>query len=89
VGHWWLTSIIQATQEADIRRIVVRSQPGQIVLQRAYLKKTLHKNMVGGVAQGEGPELNPTTPKKKKKKKCGMKGEDTGDLGAELAEDLV
>jgi hypothetical protein len=29
-GHWWLTSVILATQEAEIRRITVRSQPGQI-----------------------------------------------------------
>jgi hypothetical protein len=28
----WLTPVIPATQEAEIRRIVVRSQPGQIVL---------------------------------------------------------
>jgi hypothetical protein len=32
-GHWWLTSIIPATQEAEIRRIVVQGQPGQIVLE--------------------------------------------------------
>jgi hypothetical protein len=30
-GHWWLTSIILASQEAAIRRIAVPSQPGQIV----------------------------------------------------------
>jgi hypothetical protein len=27
----WLSPVIQATQEAEIRRIVVQSQPGQIV----------------------------------------------------------
>jgi hypothetical protein len=32
VGCWWFTPIILATQEAEIRKIVVRSQPGQIVL---------------------------------------------------------
>jgi hypothetical protein len=31
VTHWWLTPIILATQETEIRRIVVRSQPGQII----------------------------------------------------------
>jgi hypothetical protein len=30
-GHRWLTPVILATQEAEIRRIVVYSQPGQIV----------------------------------------------------------
>jgi hypothetical protein len=34
--------IILATPEAEIRRIVVQSQPGQIV-PRPYLEKTLHK----------------------------------------------
>jgi hypothetical protein len=29
-GHQWLMHIILATQEAEIRRIEVRSQPGQI-----------------------------------------------------------
>jgi hypothetical protein len=30
-GCQWLTSVILATQEAEIRRIMVRSQPGKIV----------------------------------------------------------
>jgi hypothetical protein len=30
-GHCWLTPVILATQEAEIRRITVRSQPRQIV----------------------------------------------------------
>jgi hypothetical protein len=31
-GPWWLTSVILATQEAEIRKIAVQSQPEQIVL---------------------------------------------------------
>jgi hypothetical protein len=35
-------SVILATQEAEIRRIAVRSQSRQIAV-RPYLEKTLHK----------------------------------------------
>jgi hypothetical protein len=41
-GHQWLMLIISATQQAKIRRIVVQSQLGQIVL-RPYLKKPFTK----------------------------------------------
>jgi hypothetical protein len=37
--HWWLTPVILATKEAQIRRIIIRSQPRQIVrgaLSRKY-----------------------------------------------------
>jgi hypothetical protein len=30
--HWWLTPIILAIHEAEIRRISVQSQPGPITL---------------------------------------------------------
>jgi hypothetical protein len=50
--------IILATQEAEIRKIRVPSQPGQIV-PKTLSQKALHKNRAGGVAQGEGPEFNP------------------------------
>jgi hypothetical protein len=29
----WLTAVILATQEAEIRRILIQSQPGEIVLE--------------------------------------------------------
>jgi hypothetical protein len=41
-GHQWLTPIILATQEAEIRRITVQSQPGQIVL-KTLSQKNLYK----------------------------------------------
>jgi hypothetical protein len=57
-GCWWLTPVIPAIQEAEIRRIAVPRQQGQIVLQ-TLSRKTLHKNRDGGVAQGVGPEFKP------------------------------
>jgi hypothetical protein len=44
-GHRWLTPVILAAQEADIRRIIVQSQPGQIVCETLSQKKTLHKKI--------------------------------------------
>jgi hypothetical protein len=41
-------AVILATQEAEIRRIAVQSQPRQIVLQEHISKKNLHqKGLVG------------------------------------------
>jgi hypothetical protein len=50
VGHRVAQTVILATQEVEIRRIEVRSQPGQIVCKNLS-QKTLHKNRAGGVAQ--------------------------------------
>jgi hypothetical protein len=50
--------LILATQEVEIGKIVVPSQPGQIVL-KTLSQKTHHKKRVGGVAQVEGPEFKP------------------------------
>jgi hypothetical protein len=65
-GHWWLTPVILTTQEAEIRRIVVQSQPRQIVLETLSQKNPLQKR-TGGVAQGAGPEFKPQCCKKFKK----------------------
>jgi hypothetical protein len=42
-GHYWLTPVFLANQEAEIRRIAVQSQPGQIVHETLSGKKTFTK----------------------------------------------
>jgi hypothetical protein len=42
-GHQWLTPVILATQEAEIKRITVQSQLGEIAHKRPYLKTPLTK----------------------------------------------
>jgi hypothetical protein len=44
----WLMPLILTIQEAEIWRITVQSQPGQIVCKTLSLK-TIHKNRAGGV----------------------------------------
>jgi hypothetical protein len=40
-GCQWLTPVILATQEAEIRRIEVRSQQGQIICETPISKKPI------------------------------------------------
>jgi hypothetical protein len=53
-----LTPVILATQEAEIRQIVVQSQPREIVL-KTLSQKNPSQTRAGGVAQGVGPEFKP------------------------------
>jgi hypothetical protein len=61
--------VILGTQEAEIRRIEVRSQPGQIVLETLSQKKNPSQKRTGGVTQGIGPEFKVQYRKKKSKTK--------------------
>jgi hypothetical protein len=57
----WFTPVILATQEAEIRRIMVQKQ-----LVRPSLEKTHHIKRAGGVAQGEALSSSPSTEGKNK-----------------------
>jgi DNA repair photolyase len=71
-GCRWLTPVILATKEAEIRRIMLKLAQASSS-ERPYLKKHFtkkkkkKKKRAGGVAQGEGPEFKPQYCKKKKK----------------------
>jgi hypothetical protein len=55
-GHSWLTFVILTIQEAEIRRIVVWSHPGQIV-QETLSQQNPSQKRAGVVAQSVGPEF--------------------------------
>jgi hypothetical protein len=58
--------VILATQEAESSRIMVWSQPRQIVLKTLSWKKPITQKSAGGVAQDVSPEFKPQYHKKKK-----------------------
>jgi hypothetical protein len=62
----WLTPEILATQEAEIRRIVVWSEPGQNSSARPYLKKPFTKIELVEWLKVKPLSSNPNTEKKKK-----------------------
>jgi hypothetical protein len=75
-GCQWLTPVILAIQEPEIRRIEVQSQPWQIVLETLSWKKKFTKKRAGGVAQGKGSNLKPqytAAPPPHRKKGCSEK----------------
>jgi hypothetical protein len=59
-----ILAVILATQEAEIRKIAVRSQPGHIV-HGTLSQKNPSQKRAGGVAQGVGLEFKPQYQKKK------------------------
>jgi hypothetical protein len=66
--------VILATQEAEIRRIAIQSQPGQIVLQDPISKKPFtKKKRAGRVAQGVGLKFKCQFCKNKQKPTCCLK----------------
>jgi hypothetical protein len=60
----WLTSVILAPQEAEIRRILVWNQAGQRVF-RTLSQKNPSQKRSGGVAQGISYKFKPSTKKNK------------------------
>jgi hypothetical protein len=56
--HQWFTPVILATQETEIWRIMVQSQPRKIVHETLSQKIPITKR-AGGVAQGVGSEFKP------------------------------
>jgi hypothetical protein len=65
--HWWLTPIILATHEAEIRRITVSLESARANSSQYLISKKTSQKRAGGVAQGVALSSNPSTGKKKKK----------------------
>jgi hypothetical protein len=65
-SHQRLTPVILATQEAEIRRLMVWGQPAQVV-RESYLEKTCYKKKKGRGSRCRPWVQKSTTAKKKKK----------------------
>jgi hypothetical protein len=61
--HWGLTSVILATQEADIRRIMVQSQSRQIVCKTLPQKIPITKKWLVEWLKLKALSSNPSTTK--------------------------
>jgi hypothetical protein len=68
---WWLTPVIPAAQEAEIRRIAVLSQPRQIVVESLSQKNPSQKRGLVEWLKVKALSSNPDTEKQKTKKKIG------------------
>jgi hypothetical protein len=57
--HQWLTPVILATQEAEVRRITVLSQPGQIVCKTLSQRNPSQRKRGVGVERWNGSRCRP------------------------------
>jgi hypothetical protein len=67
-GCWWLTPPILATQEAEIRRILVQSPPRQIVHETLFQKYPSQQGLVEWL-KVKTLSSSPSTAKTKERKK--------------------